>query len=62
LLQGSLHSTAGDAGAPHQQQERARHAQPAGLPFVVAPFTAISLGNGEQSLLFDSSGRLSVRA
>ena len=62
LLQGSLHSTAGDAGAPHQQQERARHVQPAGLPFVGAPFTAISLGNGEQSLLFDSSGRLSVRA
>jgi len=62
LLQGSLHSTAGDTGAQHQQQERARHVQQVGMPFVVAPFTATIAGNGEQSLMFDSSGRLSVRA
>jgi hypothetical protein len=62
LLQGSLHSTAGDSGAPHQQQERAPCGQPTGIPFVVAPFTTTTVGNSDQGLMFDSSGRLSVRA
>lgn len=62
LMQGALSSTAHDAGAQQQEQQRTRQAPVAAFGPSERQVSTGSAGEPEHAAVFDSNGRLSVRA
>jgi len=61
LLHGALHSAAGDSGTQQQAQERPRHVQTSAFHRTNRRELGVAAPAADHSLVFDSTGRLSVR-